>query len=263
MTRHRIAIVGCSAAGSRACSRSPRHAGPNAAVASSHREAPLISEDPAADNTDVYAFVSPDRPDTVTLIANYIPLEEPAGGPNFTSSATTSSTRSTSTTTATARTTITLRVPASRRRPEPGTRSSTTPGRSTRSTTRTGTSGRPTGSRRVDGGGEDVLGENLPTPPVNIGPRSTPTTPLAGGGRHDAAGRRIKVFAGQRDDPFFVDLGSVFDLAGLRPFNPPHLLPLPRSRRRRRGRLQHAHDRDPGSDLELTRDGKSTADDPA
>jgi hypothetical protein len=53
------------------------------AVASSHREAPLISEDPTADNTDLDAFVSPDRPDTVTIIANYIPLEEPAGGPNF------------------------------------------------------------------------------------------------------------------------------------------------------------------------------------
>ena len=51
--------------------------------ASSHREAPLISGDPRADNTDVYAFVSPDRPDTVTIIANYIPLEDPAGGPNF------------------------------------------------------------------------------------------------------------------------------------------------------------------------------------
>src|SRR5208282_3509890 len=50
---------------------------------SSHREAPEISKDPVADSTDVYAFVSPDSPDTVTLIANYIPLEEPAGGPNF------------------------------------------------------------------------------------------------------------------------------------------------------------------------------------
>src|SRR5574341_314865 len=49
----------------------------------SHREAPEISKDPVADNTDVYAFVSPDRPDTVTLIANFIPFEEPAGGPNF------------------------------------------------------------------------------------------------------------------------------------------------------------------------------------
>ena len=51
--------------------------------ASSHREAPLISQDPLADNTDLYAFVSPDRPDTVTIIANYIPFEEPASGPGF------------------------------------------------------------------------------------------------------------------------------------------------------------------------------------
>ena len=50
---------------------------------SSHREAPEISKDPVADSTDVYAFISPDQPDTVTLIANYIPLQGPAGGPNF------------------------------------------------------------------------------------------------------------------------------------------------------------------------------------
>jgi len=50
---------------------------------SSHREAPKIAQDPVADNTDVYAFVSPDRSDTVTILANYIPLEDPAGGPNF------------------------------------------------------------------------------------------------------------------------------------------------------------------------------------
>ncbi len=50
---------------------------------SSHREAPEISKDPVADSTDVYAFVSPDDPSTVTLIANYIPLQSPAGGPNF------------------------------------------------------------------------------------------------------------------------------------------------------------------------------------
>ena len=50
---------------------------------SSHREAPEISKDPVADSTDVYAFVSPDAPDTVTLIANYIPLQGPDCGPNF------------------------------------------------------------------------------------------------------------------------------------------------------------------------------------
>src|SRR5882762_5610477 len=56
---------------------------PRAGLASSHREAPLISLDPAADSTDLYAFVSPDRPDTVTLIANFIPLQGADGGPNF------------------------------------------------------------------------------------------------------------------------------------------------------------------------------------
>lgn len=56
---------------------------PGAASASSHREAPLISGDPQYDNTDVYAFVSPDKPDSTTIVANWIPFEEPGGGPNF------------------------------------------------------------------------------------------------------------------------------------------------------------------------------------
>ena len=50
---------------------------------SSHREAPEIAKDPVADGTDTYAFVSPDDPDTVTLVANFIPLQQPNGGPNF------------------------------------------------------------------------------------------------------------------------------------------------------------------------------------
>ena len=57
--------------------------GPTKGGASSHREAPLISADPQVDNTDVYAFVSPDKPNTVTILSNFVPFEEPAGGPNF------------------------------------------------------------------------------------------------------------------------------------------------------------------------------------
>ena len=57
--------------------------GPQAGIASSHREAPLTSADPQIDVTDLYAFVSPDAPDTVTFISSWIPFEEPAGGPNF------------------------------------------------------------------------------------------------------------------------------------------------------------------------------------
>jgi hypothetical protein len=56
---------------------------PLATSASSHREAPAISNDPCADLTDVYAFVSPDKPDFVTLIVNAIPYENPMGGPNY------------------------------------------------------------------------------------------------------------------------------------------------------------------------------------
>jgi Domain of unknown function (DUF4331) len=57
--------------------------GSTAGVASSHREAPLTAADPQIDQTDLYAFVSPDAPDTVTLVSSWIPFEEPAGGPNF------------------------------------------------------------------------------------------------------------------------------------------------------------------------------------
>src|SRR4051812_20761462 len=56
---------------------------PSSSKASSHREAPLISEDPTVDNTDLYAFRSPDKPDTLTILANYIPGEDPAAGPNY------------------------------------------------------------------------------------------------------------------------------------------------------------------------------------
>ena len=60
-----------------------RGGGPQAATASSHREAPLISQDPTADNTDLYAFVSPDKPSTATIVSNWIPGEDPAAGPNY------------------------------------------------------------------------------------------------------------------------------------------------------------------------------------
>ena len=51
--------------------------------ASSHREAPMIADDPLADNCDLYAFRSPDNPNTITIIATYVPLQLPQGGPNY------------------------------------------------------------------------------------------------------------------------------------------------------------------------------------
>ena len=76
-----VCLVGRRA---RRCSRSsPAASRPSSSTASSHREAPLISEDPTADNTDLYAFRSPDKPDTLTIVSNWIPGEDPAAGPNY------------------------------------------------------------------------------------------------------------------------------------------------------------------------------------
>jgi hypothetical protein len=198
---------------------------PDAANASSHREAPMISEDPTADNTDVYAFVSPDRPDSVTIVANYIPLEEPAGGPNFAKFGddvlyalhVDNDGDSAEDLTYEFRFQTQVRNPNTflyNTGPITSLNDDDWNVRQTYSVT------------RVSGDTREVLGENLSSPPVNIGPRSTPDyDALANAAVADLPGG-IKSFAGQRDDPFFVDLGSVFDLAGLRPFNPFHVIPL-------------------------------------
>jgi hypothetical protein len=201
-------------------------AGPQGATASSHREAPVISDDPAADNTDVYAFVSPDRPDSVTIVANYIPLEEPAGGPNFAKFADSVLYAIHVDNNGDGREDVTYEFRFKTKVLNGNTflyntgpiTSLTDPDWNVRQTYSV---------TRVSGHGRsEVLGENLPTPPVNIGPRSTPAyDSLASEAVTDLPGG-IKVFAGQRDDPFYVDLGSVFDLAGLRPFNPFHVIPL-------------------------------------
>jgi hypothetical protein len=198
--------------------------------ASSHREAPLISEDPVADDTDVYAFVSPDRPDTVTLIGNWIPLEEPAGGPNFYKFGQDVRYQFKIDNNADAVADVIYEF-----------RFTTQVLNGKTFLYNTGPIAslddehwnvRQTYSvARVDHGKRTVLATGLSTPPDNIGPRSTPNyDALASAAVHtlDNDGG-AKVFAGQRDDPFFVDLGSVFDLAGLRPFNQAHLVKQPKA----------------------------------
>jgi hypothetical protein len=72
-----------------------------------------------------------------------------------------------------------------------------------------------------------IIGSGLRTPPVNVGPRSTPDYASTAAQAVHTLGNGTKTFAGQRDDAFFVDLGSIFDLAGLRNFNALHAIPLP------------------------------------
>src|SRR5947208_12515840 len=79
----KYALILLAAAGATLLALFGARLAPSSSKASSHREAPLISEDPTADNTDLYVFRSPDKPDTVTIVANWIPGEDPAAGPNY------------------------------------------------------------------------------------------------------------------------------------------------------------------------------------
>ncbi len=212
-----------------------------AVSASSHREAPLISNDPLADNTDLYAFVSPDRPDTVTIIANYIPMETPASGPGFfnfdpnvlyniyvdnTGDAIPDVTFQFKFATAIANSNTFLAHLGTGGTGSDGTaggdaviRSLNDPDfniKQTYSVTMTDNNARFTPFGRIVS--TAVLGANLVVPPYNIGPGATPDyeASLASRAVYDLPGN-IRVFAGPRDDPFFIDLGAVFDRLELRP----------------------------------------------
>lgn len=206
--------------------------GPQPAGASSHREAPLIANDAPADNTDLYAFVSPDNPNTVTLVANFIPFEHPDGAPNFYRFSDDVTYEIHIDNVGDAKKHITYRFKFTTQFRDPttflyntgritaGTPASRFPGLNviqtyTLTEIRTPISGPQTTT---------TLGSNLPVPPVNIGSKSTPNyDALAAVGVQtlSSGGDTIKVFAGPRDDPFWVDLGAIFDLLSLRPAPPP------------------------------------------
>ncbi len=198
---------------------------PTSVLGSSHREAPLISTDPTADNTDVYAFVSPDKPDTVTLVADYIPLEDPAGGPNFYAFDDKVLYAIHVDNNGDGKDDVTYQFRFQTVTKNPNTFLYNT-GQLT-------TQGDPDWNRqqsysvtRVMGGTSTLLDHFDPTTPVNIGPRSTPNYAMLEQKNINGLSNGGLAFVGQRDDPFFVDTGSIFDLAGLRPFNAAHLIPL-------------------------------------
>jgi hypothetical protein len=192
---------------------------------SSHREAPAISKDPAADNTDLYAFVSPDRPDTVTIIANFIPLQNPSSGPNFWEFADDVLYEIHVSNHGDAEDDVTYQFRFTTRIRNDHTFLYNT-GQITSITDEAWNRPQTYSVTRVNrAGNARVLADNLAVPPVNIGPRSTPNyAALASQAVHNIAGGRT-VFAGQRAEGFFVDLGSIFDLGTLRPFQHLHLIP--------------------------------------
>jgi hypothetical protein len=184
---------------------------------SSHREAPEISKDPVADSTDVYAFVSPDKPGTVTLIANYIPLQGPAGGPNFYEFGDDVLYEIHIDNNGDGRADISYQFRFSTTVRDPDTfLYNVGPIESLNSPNWNRVQ---TYSVSVNG---SSLGSGLACPPCNIGPLSTPDyAGLAGAAVHSLGGG-ISVFAGQRAEAFYVDLGAIFDLGDLRPFENLH-----------------------------------------
>ncbi len=189
---------------------------------SSHREAPAISKDPVADNTDTYFFVSPDDPNTVTLIANYIPLEAPFGGPNFFEFGDDVRYRINIDNDGDGDSDIIYEFAFTTVVANPNT--------FLYNTGEIDSISSPNWNRkqfysvtRFERGNRQVLAENLPCPPCNVGVLSTPNyETLAGQAVHSLPGGRT-VFAGQRLEGFYVDIGSIFDLANLRPFENLHI----------------------------------------
>jgi hypothetical protein len=203
---------------------------------SSHREAPEVSKDPVVDNTDTYAFVSPDNPETVTIITNYLPAEVPAGGPTFFEFGNDVLYRIHIDNNGDGHADITYEFTFESTITNPDTflyntgpiGSLTDPNWNKRQSY-TVTRVEHKGGDCAEGHQRNVtvLAENLACPPSNIGPRSTPKyATLEKEAVHTLEGGQT-VFAGQRNDPFFVDIGSIFDLADLRPFQNLHLIPTP------------------------------------
>ncbi|MFL6098908.1 MAG: DUF4331 domain-containing protein [Actinomycetales bacterium] len=183
---------------------------------SSHREAPEIAKDPVADSTDLYAFVSPDRPETVTIIANYVPLQGADGGPNFyefgddVQYAINIDNNGDGKADVSYVFEFTTRV-----RNDETFLYNTGPIQSLDSanwnrrqfysvTKRVGTT-------------STVIAHGLSSPPCNIGPLSTPNYAALAANAVHGMSNGTKVFAGQRAEGFYVDLGATFDLLDPRP----------------------------------------------
>jgi hypothetical protein len=196
------------------------------AFASSHREAPAISNDPAADNTDVYAWMTPGSRDKLIVLANYIPLEEPSGGPNFHQFSDDVRYEVHITKGKSLDDFLTYRVEFSSTGFPTGDQNNATAnpiGNGLNFFSQIAGNVQTYKVTRVDASGNStVVAQGIPVAPTNIGPR---TDAVAYGRTYDDgfAASFIKdmsnggrVFAGPRDDGFYVDLGGVFDLANLR-----------------------------------------------
>jgi hypothetical protein len=187
---------------------------------SSHREAPLTALDPTADDTDIYAFVAPDATDKLTVIANWIPFEDPAGGPNFYRFDDRAhyyiNIDNTGDGVYDIRYQFAFKTKVLNKNSFlyalPGVTSITDPKLNVQQTY-TVTREKLKNGKVVS---EQIVGHHIPVAPNNVGPKTIPNySAVATQAIHSLKGGGT-VFAGQRDDPFFVDLGTTFDALNLR-----------------------------------------------
>src|SRR6185312_5192875 len=172
---------------------------PGSGNASSHREAPLISEDPTADNTDLYAFRSLDKPNTLTIVSNWIPGEDPAAGPNYYTFSQSAKYNIYIDRNGDGKPDITY---------------------SFRFKTPTGPYFLGNTQQTWQMWRNNRGFANGKTPIDNVGPRFNGFVGVkdyeAAAEKEIVTKRGIRIFAGQRDDPFFADVGAIFDLVAIR-----------------------------------------------
>ncbi len=185
------------------------------ALASSHREAPGITKDPTADNTDLYAFRSPDKPSTITLISNWEPLLEPAAGPNFYSFDDKAVYQIIVDNVGDAQDHIVYQFYFTSHIKNGNTflyntgpvLSANDPNLNEYQTYSV---------KKITNGKSEWIGKDLRLQPNRVGPKSTPNINKLQEDVTYKLSDGSKVFAGERDDPFFVDLGATFDLLTIR-----------------------------------------------
>jgi hypothetical protein len=187
---------------------------------SSHREAPLSSIDPTADDTDLYAFVAPDATDKLTIAADWIPFEDPAGGPNFYRFDDRAhywvNVDNTGDGVYDVRYLFQFKTKVLNKNSFlyalPGVSSISDPKLNVQQTY-TVTRYR---YKKGKAASSKVLGSHIPVAPNNVGPKTIPNYGAVAGQAIRSLKNGGKVFAGQRDDPFFVDLGTAFDAVNFR-----------------------------------------------
>jgi hypothetical protein len=192
------------------------------ATGSSHREAPNTAQDPTADDTDVYAFTANDAPDSLTVVANWIPFEDPAGGPNFYNFDPRAHYYVNVDNTGDGRYDIRYEFAFKTKIRNGNTYLAAIPPVKSLNDANLNIRQTYTLTREVYNSkgkltSEKVVAKNQPAVPSNIGPKTMPDyAALAQQGIRSLKGGG-KVFVGQRDDPFFVDLGQTFDAVNFRP----------------------------------------------